>query len=404
MAETTEPENRKSLNRDLHEQASLTRPIVARGVPGAGADLLADDALRGQQSVPTVPESSHCTPQHPPRVSSSSQQNSYAKGAAGERLVAEALNWLPGNQFWVLHDQPWPGRPQANIDHIVVGQTGIFVIDAKNWSGKIKAERISDDAAVGEGAGTSTPPAESFVLTQNGQDRSSAISGVVEQMKAVQMIAQRLPFADAQQLRVSPVIAFIDNAEIQSPSFPTPFEANGATLVSTSALASFIGSSPVVIAQSEVGHVAYELEEALRKNRIYVRAINRRAYFDQRLERQQSNTFATPNRFAFEVAAKKISKPKPQPADDWFTATPPTPARRKRLRPWARLRSSRRSIKPLGKSQPVGRNCSGSQPPSGNELVDIFILVAVVCSVVGLIAATPLLSDLVYWLQDLVGR
>ena len=36
-----------------------------------------------------------------------------------------------------LHDVHWPGRPQANIDHIAIGPGGIVIIDAKNWSGTV---------------------------------------------------------------------------------------------------------------------------------------------------------------------------------------------------------------------------------------------------------------------------
>ncbi|HEX4699230.1 MAG TPA: nuclease-related domain-containing protein [Actinomycetes bacterium] len=39
--------------------------------------------------------------------------------------------------FDVFHDVHWPGRQRANIDHIAVGPPGIFVVDAKNWSGSV---------------------------------------------------------------------------------------------------------------------------------------------------------------------------------------------------------------------------------------------------------------------------
>ncbi len=37
----------------------------------------------------------------------------------------------------MLHDVHWPGRQFANIDHIVVGPSGVFVIDSKNWEGQV---------------------------------------------------------------------------------------------------------------------------------------------------------------------------------------------------------------------------------------------------------------------------
>ena len=61
----------------------------------------------------------------------------FEKGAAGETRTAEALAAL-GPEWVVLHDQRWPGRRLANIDHVVIGPGGIFVIDSKNWSGDLR--------------------------------------------------------------------------------------------------------------------------------------------------------------------------------------------------------------------------------------------------------------------------
>jgi hypothetical protein len=67
------------------------------------------------------------------------QANNYAaladavdKGNHGERVVAELLDVLDGAGWCVLHDRYKPGST-ANLDHVVVGPPGLFVIDAKNW-------------------------------------------------------------------------------------------------------------------------------------------------------------------------------------------------------------------------------------------------------------------------------
>lgn len=54
------------------------------------------------------------------------------KGNHGERVVAELLDVLEGAGWRVLHDRYKPGST-ANLDHVVVGPPGVFVIDAKNW-------------------------------------------------------------------------------------------------------------------------------------------------------------------------------------------------------------------------------------------------------------------------------
>lgn len=58
-------------------------------------------------------------------------------GAEGERRVAQALTALPP-EWLVLHDRLlMPGRSEANLDHVVVGPAGVFLIDSKNWAGRI---------------------------------------------------------------------------------------------------------------------------------------------------------------------------------------------------------------------------------------------------------------------------
>jgi len=62
--------------------------------------------------------------------------HSWLKGAKGERLVHAELSRL-SDEFVVFNDfhpvQSDGGRAAWNIDHIVIGPTGVFVIDAKNY-------------------------------------------------------------------------------------------------------------------------------------------------------------------------------------------------------------------------------------------------------------------------------
>jgi len=60
-----------------------------------------------------------------------------AEESATERATANALEALPRDRWRVLHDVPWPGRPQVVAEHVVVGPAGAFVIDSKNWVGTV---------------------------------------------------------------------------------------------------------------------------------------------------------------------------------------------------------------------------------------------------------------------------
>ncbi|QZA33268.1 nuclease-related domain-containing protein [Hydrogenibacillus sp. N12] len=55
------------------------------------------------------------------------------QGAEGEQRVEKILSSLP-DTYVVFHDLPCPA---GNIDHIVVGPTGIFVIETKSHRGEI---------------------------------------------------------------------------------------------------------------------------------------------------------------------------------------------------------------------------------------------------------------------------
>lgn len=57
-------------------------------------------------------------------------------GAEGEENVAEHLKLL-GSDYHVVHDVVLPGM-KGNIDHVIIGAKGIFVIETKNQNGLIR--------------------------------------------------------------------------------------------------------------------------------------------------------------------------------------------------------------------------------------------------------------------------
>ncbi len=63
------------------------------------------------------------------------RSDAWSKGAIGEEKTEKWLRRL-GPQFRVLHDLAIPGS-KANIDHLVIGPTGVFVVDSKNYKWKI---------------------------------------------------------------------------------------------------------------------------------------------------------------------------------------------------------------------------------------------------------------------------
>lgn len=65
-----------------------------------------------------------------------SERENMSKGAAGEVAVGLRLREFP-DEFRVIHDL---ATPSGNLDHIVVGPTGVFIIDTKNWRGVVASD------------------------------------------------------------------------------------------------------------------------------------------------------------------------------------------------------------------------------------------------------------------------
>jgi hypothetical protein len=66
----------------------------------------------------------------------SEQARTWQRGAHGERHTARLLDRLTRDGFVVFHDLAVPDSP-ANVDHLVIGPTGLFVIDSKQWTGSV---------------------------------------------------------------------------------------------------------------------------------------------------------------------------------------------------------------------------------------------------------------------------
>jgi hypothetical protein len=70
------------------------------------------------------------------RFRPSEAARSWQRGAAGERRTARLLRRVARDGF-VFHDLAAPGNSRANVDHLVIGPSGVFVIDSKQWTGEV---------------------------------------------------------------------------------------------------------------------------------------------------------------------------------------------------------------------------------------------------------------------------
>ncbi|PUA82439.1 nuclease-related domain-containing protein [Nocardioides currus] len=141
----------------------------------------------------------------------------WERGAAGEVEVARALAQLPPG-WTVLHDLAWPGRQRANLDHVVIGPGGVFVVDAKNWSGRIE---VSNQ-----------------VLMQNGRMREPAVASAAEAAIAVQSV---VPVANL----CMGVLCFVRDE-------PLTGWARDVMVCSTSNVVAMLTSRPAVLSPTDV--------------------------------------------------------------------------------------------------------------------------------------------------------
>lgn len=154
----------------------------------------------------------------------------FEKGAEGETATADALAALPAS-WTAIHDVRWPSRRLANIDHILVGPGGIFVIDSKNWSGKISVANAH--------------------LRQNGRSRMKAVAGSVDAALAVAQLAG--PHAD----KVFAVLSFATEE-------PLSGWCDDVMVCSTSTLTQMLASRPTVLNPSDAMDAWFRLDAQLR--------------------------------------------------------------------------------------------------------------------------------------------
>jgi hypothetical protein len=74
------------------------------------------------------------------RFKPSPEAVAWQRGAAGERRTARLFGQLERHGWAVLHDLAVPGS-RANLDHLVIGPGGVFVIDSKQYRGRLQLDR-----------------------------------------------------------------------------------------------------------------------------------------------------------------------------------------------------------------------------------------------------------------------
>lgn len=64
--------------------------------------------------------------------------SNYSRGLQGEQITIEALQNL-SDSYYLINDVNLP-KGYGNIDHVVLGSNGIFIMETKNFEGEIRCE------------------------------------------------------------------------------------------------------------------------------------------------------------------------------------------------------------------------------------------------------------------------
>jgi hypothetical protein len=152
-------------------------------------------------------------------------------GAGGEERIAELLGPLENAGFFVLHDRRIPGA-RENIDHLLVGPPGVFVVETKNYDGAVCVRG-------GE-------------LYVGGRRKTGFLHQVDRQVAAIE-----------RALEVEGVRAFICALRGDFPIFGRP-SARGINIVPPMALVATLRSLPALLDDAEIDRLARLAEQRLR--------------------------------------------------------------------------------------------------------------------------------------------
>jgi len=117
----------------------------------------------------------------------------WAKGAVGERKLGAGLDGLTEAGVVALHDRLIPGS-KANIDHLAVTPSGVWVIDAKRYTGQVSKRDV--------GGWLKTD----VRLYVGRRDCTKLVAGMAKQVTAVRNALG----VDWSEVPVHPALCFVD--------------------------------------------------------------------------------------------------------------------------------------------------------------------------------------------------
>jgi hypothetical protein len=136
---------------------------------------------------------------------------SWSQGAVGEETLGARFSKLATERLVILHDRRVPGS-RANIDHIAITPGGVFVIDAKHYSGRVEKRNLGGWLS------------KDLRLYVGRRDCTKLVLSSEDQAEIVRDAVRPLGFAD---IPIRPVLCFVG---AEWGTFASPFK-HGPVLV-----------------------------------------------------------------------------------------------------------------------------------------------------------------------------
>lgn len=151
---------------------------------------------------------------------------SWAKGGAGESRLAAWIEREVGDAVIPLHDRTIPGLRGANIDHLFVASTGVWVVDTKAYAGRLEQRDVGPLWRA------------EYELYVGGRNRTNLVDGLTPQLQAVRAALE--PDLAYEQIPIRPTLCFVES---DWNLLQRPFAIRGVTVLYPGALRSRLRKS-----------------------------------------------------------------------------------------------------------------------------------------------------------------
>lgn len=171
---------------------------------------------------------------------------SFRLGLAGELATAQELNQLMYHGYFVYHDMPGEG---FNIDHVVIGPTGVYAVETKTPSKVVSNNKIQSTACY-----------EKNAIFLYGTKNTEYIKQAKEQAK---WLSNYLKKSVGKDIKVTPVLS-LPGWYIEYKSHDDNF-----IVLNPKLSVSLITKRPVVLDEQTIKQIQFQIEQRCRTVEVY---------------------------------------------------------------------------------------------------------------------------------------